>query len=421
LLCFVLAGIALAAIGQRSRVASAVRELRTAQVARMPPILDLLRRDQWFAPDFIRQSLQTSVPGSRDELVYRLALLSHDPQQVSPLAERLLIEPLPMVDVLATEMSDYQSELTPQLWDTLNDLQRPTNERLRAAFVLAQYDPPSGGSSQNPTTNKAEDVASEGETATAKKTAADRWAPHHSFIVDAVLRQNAKSPQDFNILLEQFEPAKNVLIPGLAEISRDPAAVTNRMTALGMLIHYLREDKSKLLRYALDATEDQFEIYIPELTESLPRLESELRQYAAMEIDDSMPEEQFDRMAARKATAAALLHQLELPELTWSMLKSTPMPHARTYLIHRAPQLGARFEVLLKELVWQSDPSIRQAMILMLGQFDFDEVDPRSATEALREWKQIFENDPDISVHSAARWALCKQRQTEWVRQTIDQ
>ena len=108
LLTLALAGVVLQ---RKSRVASAVGQLQTAQTSQLGQVLDALRDDKMFAPSAIKSALGQSQPGSRDELVNRLALLSHDPSQADVLAERLLTEPLPMVLVLRRELRPMVSEM----------------------------------------------------------------------------------------------------------------------------------------------------------------------------------------------------------------------------------------------------------------------------------------------------------------------
>ena len=95
------------------------------------------------------------------------------------------------------------------------------------------------------------------------------------------------------------------------------------------------------------------------------------------------------------------------------------MPHARSYLIHRIASLEGDLGVVLGRLASESDVSIRQALLLIAGNFDWDAVEPALQAQVVEEAKTRFKDDRDIAVHSAARWALQRNGHSEWVNQTL--
>ncbi len=401
-------GLGLAALQKRSSVNAAVRQLRTAQTSQLDGILERLRQDKLFAPGALERAVAQSEPRSRDELVNRLALLSHDPSQSDVLAEHLLEQPLPMVVVLRRELKPMADELSQRYLDCLNDATRSDDSRFRAAIALAEFLPPSDPAKSDAATSDA-----------ATSDAATPWDKHSAFIVDAMLKHAAMAPQDYTVLVDSLTPVKEKLIGPLAAVCLAREESARRSTATGMLIHYLHDDPPQLLEYALDASAEQHDAFLAVLDEHLPSMSDMLMRQAFVEIDESLPERDFDSLSNRKATAAALLHRVNLAQSTWPLLKTSKMPHARSYFVHRVPALGDDFETVLNRLVREPDPSIRQGLVLMLGQFDWKVLPDSLRIQATNTLQSIFETDPEVSVHSAARWALRRQGETDWVYATI--
>ena len=57
------------------------------------------------------------------------------------------------------------------------------------------------------------------------------------------------------------------------------------------------------------------------------------------------------------------------PEKVWPLLKHSPDPRVRSYLIHRLSPLGADAEAIIKRLDEEPDVTIRRALLLSLGEF----------------------------------------------------
>ena len=394
-----------------SSVRSTVQQLQTAQTSQLPPILDRLRESRFYAPRQLRQQLSTSESGSRQELVNRLALLSHDESQRDYLVERSLDEDFPMVLLLRDELNDRAEELADEYEQVLSQTDNEDGTRLRAAMMLAGFRPTTNGT-HGPAA--ATPVRLDGADASGRD-----WLSNANFIVDAMLEQIAASPQDFNTLRDGFTPAKEGLVRSLASRSRQVDVTAERSAATGILIHYTRGDSEALLHHTLDAREDQFPLYLAAFGDRLSEVTNSLMREAFVKLDPSVNEEEYDRLASRRAAAGALLHRLRLGESTWPLLQTSEMPHARSYLIHRIATLEGDLSAVLGRLANESDVSIRQALLLIAGKFDWSAVDPAVRVQAIKLAKDRFENDFDIAVHSAARFALQNNGEGDWVRQAI--
>ena len=77
-----------------------------------------------------------------------------------------------------------------------------------------------------------------------------------------------------------------------------------------------------------------------------------------------------EKLAKRQANAAVALLRMNQPEKVWPLLKHSPDPRVRSYLIHRFGPLGADARAIVKRLDEEPDITIRRALILSLGEFE---------------------------------------------------
>jgi len=110
--------------------------------------------------------------------------------------------------------------------------------------------------------------------------------------------------------------------------------------------------------------------------------------------------------ASRQANAAVALLRLGQEEPAWPLLKHTPTPDARTCLQLRLGPLGVDPAALAGRLNVEKDSSIRQALILGLGEYTGEQVTAElrhKLTIKLLDW---YRHDPDPGIHAAAGWLL---------------
>ena len=89
----------------------------------------------------------------------------------------------------------------------------------------------------------------------------------------------------------------------------------------------------------------------------------------ALDVGLSIHEEAKEKLAKRQANAAVALLRMHQPAKVWPLLKHSPDPRVRSYLIHRLGPLGADADAILKQLESESDITIRRALILSLGEY----------------------------------------------------
>jgi serine/threonine protein kinase/formylglycine-generating enzyme required for sulfatase activity len=117
-------------------------------------------------------------------------------------------------------------------------------------------------------------------------------------------------------------------------------------------------------------------------------------------------EEAKDRLAKRQANAAVALLRLDREQKVWPMLQHRPDPRARSYLIHQLGPLGADPSQVLTQLDRQNNVSIRRAMILTLGEFSEQQLQPAERERTIPRLLDLYANDSDSGIHGAVAWTL---------------
>ena len=172
---------------------------------------------------------------------------------------------------------------------------------------------------------------------------------------------------------EAFRPVKDQLLPPLADIFRDrqrgasggthpgdeppgrlrrrPAAGSGR-SAHGRRREAVRRDLSEVqgARRARAARADRRD-----------------RQETA--AGPALLGRQREKLAKRQANAAVALLRMNQPAKVWPLLKHSPDPRVRSYLIHRLGPLGADARAIVKRLDEEPDLTIRRALLLSLGEY----------------------------------------------------
>jgi formylglycine-generating enzyme required for sulfatase activity len=130
-----------------------------------------------------------------------------------------------------------------------------------------------------------------------------------------------------------------------------------------------------------------------------------------------VPEEEKERSAKARANAAVAYLRLGYPDKVWPLLHHRPDPTFRTYLIDRVrPALGHP-RLLLEPLEYESDVSVRRALLLILGRFHWSDLTAAERDALLSTLLGWYRDDPDPGLHSAIaslfrRWEQVPRLQT---------
>ncbi|MBT4863697.1 MAG: SUMF1/EgtB/PvdO family nonheme iron enzyme, partial [Planctomycetaceae bacterium] len=117
-------------------------------------------------------------------------------------------------------------------------------------------------------------------------------------------------------------------------------------------------------------------------------------------------EDEVSELLKRKANVAGALLMLDEPDKAWSLLKHSPDPQARSYLIHSISSMNVEAQTLIGRLETEPDVSIRRALLLALGEFSKRMLTLQQRQPVIDKVLALYERDPDPGIHGAAEWLL---------------
>jgi formylglycine-generating enzyme required for sulfatase activity len=97
-------------------------------------------------------------------------------------------------------------------------------------------------------------------------------------------------------------------------------------------------------------------------------------------------------------------------EILWTLLKHSPDPSLRSYLVHRLGPLGVDPGLLIARLDREADVSIRRALILSLGEYAEGRLSTTERDAWVKKLLDLYRSDPDPGVHGATDWLLRQWR-----------
>jgi serine/threonine protein kinase/formylglycine-generating enzyme required for sulfatase activity len=367
-----------------------LRSLDTAQVS---PVVAALNRYQRWATPLLREMYEESEPQSKERLHASLALLSVDPGQVEYLYERMLNAGPTDLPVIRDALLGYRDDLVDRLWKVLGDAKDAPDRRFRAACVLATYDP--GG---------------------------DGWQNASKFVTDHVLTAVQKNPSHYSPLLEMLRPVRRRLLGPLAQVYRNrEQPESERSFATTILADYASNQPSILADLLMDADEKQFAVIYPNVTANREHAMTIFQETINTPLASKKTEDEKERLAKHQANAAVALLKMSQPNHVWPVLKHTPDPRTRSYLIHRLGPMRADFRALTRRLGEEPDVTIRRALLLSLGEYSEQELSPEARKALLPKVQDMYRTDADPGLHAAAEWLLRTWQQEAWLKQVNDE
>lgn len=117
-----------------------------------------------------------------------------------------------------------------------------------------------------------------------------------------------------------------------------------------------------------------------------------------------VPEVAKETLARRQANAAVAPLKMGKAENVWPLLKQSPDPRLRSWIINLLSPLKSTPDDVVRQLSKETDVSIRRALVLILGEFgESSQLDRDELSQQLLDW---YRNDPDPGIHSATEWVL---------------
>jgi formylglycine-generating enzyme required for sulfatase activity len=323
-----------------------VETLLTANTARVPDLIqDLRPYRRWADPLLRAQAAQGDLDDGK-RLHVALALLPVDASQTDYLCKRLLTARGPEeVKVVRELLRARAPDAAAKFWPVLEDEGQERSRRLRAGCALALF-------------------------------AADdpRWVKGGDGVVRFLAGEDVLLLRDWSDLLE---PVRAQLVPH--QVRRLSEADVGSFAAFLAMLRAYPQEASVALQRPLERT-----------------------------VATTAKLEERQALARQQAQAAAALLHLGRPERVWPLFHQGPDPTCRTYLIHRCAALGVDPVILARRLLGdeESDPSIRQGLLLALGEYKPDQRAEVARGALAERLPRAYRDDTDPGVHSAVEWLL---------------
>jgi serine/threonine protein kinase/formylglycine-generating enzyme required for sulfatase activity len=358
-----------------ARANELVHHLLDAKIAETPSIIgDLDAYRLWADPELEKLLADPATPHDH-RLRARLALLPTDSSRAEGLRDELLEADSQDFPVIRDALAPYAAGLIGQLWHVLEAEAADLRRRFRAAAALATYDP------MNP-----------------------RWDAAALWVTgELVVQPSLELPR----WVDALRPAADRLTPALAAHTR--AAPTPVASAI--LGDYAADQPDVLADALAHAPPDAFTVLFPRLARHGDRAAAAVT--AALDRIAPGGDGDPNALAGRRANLAVALLRLGAGGRLWPMLKASPDPRCRSFLIDRLGPLGCEPAALLARLAAEPDETARSALILGLGGFDERALLRADAAPRIA---QLYRTENSAAVHAAAGWLLGKWGRRNEVR-----
>ncbi len=384
-LIFIVALFAGWQINGRFQAGSLVKRLKSADIAEVPAIIPEFDGYRRWADPLLRRQFDEAPQGSNEKLNLALAILPVDQTELDNLRDSLMVWKSPArFTVVRDSLLPYKERVAEPLWIAALDPQREMQQRFQAACALATYAPDD-----------------------------KRWSQINALISNHLVTLEASDHVAFR---EVLRPAKGQLIESLGKIYRDPnQEKTSRRLATETLAEFAAESPDGLFSLLADGEQFQFPMIFAKLTAQKERAIALATGEVAREIPATANEDEKERLAKRHANAAVALLRLGSPGPVWPLLKASPDPRVRSYIINWLGPLEGDPRAILQRLEIEPDVSIRSALMLTLGQFTETQLPVVERQPLIQKLLTFYEKEADPGLHGACEWLLRKWGQEKQV------
>ncbi len=358
----------------RIEAAALRHRLLDARIEDVPEIVrGLPRYRRWLDP-LLRAASQEFEFDLPKRLRISLALLPVEPARRTELLERMLSSEPQESRVISEALRPLAAELVPELWKIATDVRAPRARKLRADCALVAYTP---------------DHAN--------------WPAVAADVATNLVTAEIHSVGDWSDLLR---PIKHRLVAPLYAVFISQQGDDAGGVAANVLASFAGDDSDYLCRLAVEANRRQLRMLISGLQKQArwvtPRLVAELARTAGNEVGEA----ERNALARRQSNAALALLEIGAHDQAWRALRRQPDPSTQTRLIHEIAQFGMTPHHLIDRLEREPDAGTRQALLLSLGEFSDGALPPGERSALRPRLLELFRDDPDSGVHSAAEWLL---------------
>jgi serine/threonine protein kinase/formylglycine-generating enzyme required for sulfatase activity len=308
----------IALANEQTIAAGLVEQVKRANIAQVPEIVKAMARYRRWVDPALREVAGRSPERSTERLHAGLALLPVDDGQVDYLYERLLDADADAFPVLRDALRPHQARLIAKLWPALESARPDDGRLLPAAGALAFSDPENA-----------------------------RWTKVAASVSEAMVNVNAIYLRPW---LDALRPVRGNLTSALAAIFRDKdRSESERTQTTTILADYAADDPKEIAELLMDSDSKAFGAFFAiangQAAAILPFFEQEIARKPA----DSWSETTRDQLAERQARAAIALVRFGRADDVWPLLRYSPDPRLRSFIINWLNPLGADAHSLAAE------------------------------------------------------------------------
>ncbi len=337
--------------------------------------LDEFRR--WTDPELRRLTSDTTLP-TLDRFRGHLALLKSEPQRAAFIIEQLVrndpaeqldFDELALgIDVLATAGAVPEDQLIKLATDTT----LPNRLRFRVLFMLARASRFSANEDAVP------------------------WDELSDFSVRQLVERATQTPSNHRTLVDAFRPVWLHLLSEFRKVlASDRHSQNERFTAATIVAEHLANQPEQACDLLLEVRAEEYPVILAGLK---PHAEVVNRRFA------KLLGKQHASNSEKTIAAITMLHLNDEPSGVWPLFRHSPDNTLRTHLIHQCSALQLPPEKLATRLAKERDVSVRQAILLALG--DYLQLEDAFRNQMRPELEDMYRHDPDAGIHSSVAWLL---------------
>lgn len=332
-----------------------------------------------WAEDDLSAAIAKLPDDANGKLHAALAILPSDESVLPFLGERLLTVAPDQFQHVRTLLYRKKTKLIPNYWKIAKDPRQEAGYRFQAVCALASFDP----------ANK-------------------HWqnAEFQEFIAGHLV---SVLPSELVRWRNALHPVKNQLTAPLAAIYRsDEEGEMALSFATDTLADYLSDDAEGLFKLLTDASQKQFGTMFNKLAVHRERAVELGNAEIAKVLPIDAGEKEKEARAIQQANAAVMLLRMNAPEQAWQLLKQSPDPLVRSYIVNWLIPRGGDPKPIITRYQQETDITIKRALLLSLGKIDESSLPKIELDSFLDALLTEYRNHPDAGFHGAVEWLLRK-------------
>jgi len=366
----------------RSHAAALVNSLRTSTMTGVPEIIEHIDDYRNDANPLLLElarsqnpieSLHANMalpPQLADEKILREGMMTAAPAEFSTVRDAY------------RRVAKSQSMIS-DLWVLLQDPQITEDRRFRAALALADFAPPSETSPD------------------------EKWQVVSKFVSNQLLAEIRSNPGAYEPWIRETRPLRNLLRPALEDLFLDKDSSPENRAETAAVIGSLLDDQAEILaKLILKSEPSQYQRLAPVLEQLGASGQSALESaYSKALVNESKPLDVYVESRRRKGAAAIALLEFEQTGPLMAVLAAIEDPDLTHQAEYRLSQLNVHPEILF-ELLPTANTVLRGSLLRSLAGMTASGIPELLRISIAEHAKQLFVDDKDTGVHSAAEWLL---------------